>query len=125
MLGMLHKTNTITGASHLGAKPFIKLIRFRLTMMIILMSLAWCMMPMEPSLAPLRAPPLWGHFVICNQNQPKKFSTVTAQPASPQARLDMPEYRSTTTTPPCSQRAADHTRTAVDNQMLTSGHHNG
>ena len=23
MLGMLHKTNTITGASHLGAKPFI------------------------------------------------------------------------------------------------------
>ena len=24
------------------------------------------MMPMEPSLAPLRAPPLWGHFVICN-----------------------------------------------------------
>ena len=39
---------------------------FRLTMMIILMSLAWCMMPMEPSLAPLRAPPLWGHFVICN-----------------------------------------------------------
>ena len=54
MLGMLHKTNTITGASHLGAKPFI------------LMSLAWCMMPMEPILAPLRAPPLWGHFVICN-----------------------------------------------------------
>ena len=44
----------------------IKLIRFRLTMMIILMSLAWRMMPMEPSLAPLRAPPLWGHFVICN-----------------------------------------------------------
>ena len=42
------------------------MIRFRLTMMIILMSLAWCMMPMEPSLAPLRAPPLWGHFVICN-----------------------------------------------------------
>ena len=27
---------------------------------------SWCMMPMEPSLAPLRAPPLWGHFVICN-----------------------------------------------------------
>ena len=25
MLGMLHKTNTITGASHLGAKPFISL----------------------------------------------------------------------------------------------------
>ena len=25
MLGMLHKTNTITGASHLGAKPFIHL----------------------------------------------------------------------------------------------------
>ena len=23
MLGMLHKTNTITGASHLGAKPFM------------------------------------------------------------------------------------------------------
>ena len=22
------------------------------------------MLPMEPSLAPLRAPPLWGHFVI-------------------------------------------------------------
>ena len=35
--------------------------------LIILMSLAWCMMPMEPSLAPSRAPPLpWGHFVICN-----------------------------------------------------------
>ena len=27
MLGMLHKTNTITGASHLGAKPFIYFIR--------------------------------------------------------------------------------------------------
>ena len=26
MLGMLHKTNTITGASHLGAKPFMPIL---------------------------------------------------------------------------------------------------
>ena len=25
-----------------------------------------CLFVMEPSLAPFRAPPLWGHFVICN-----------------------------------------------------------
>ena len=48
-------------------------------MMIILMSLAWCMMPMEPSLAPLRAPPLWGHFVICNLMPAMAFLALTLQ----------------------------------------------
>ena len=31
MLGMLHKTNTITGASHLGAKPFIHILTSKLS----------------------------------------------------------------------------------------------
>ena len=47
--------------------PNPQLLRFRLIMMIIiLMRLAWCMRHMQPSLAPSRAPPLWGPFVICN-----------------------------------------------------------
>ena len=35
--------------------------------MTMLMSLVLSYMPMEPSLAPLRAPPVWGQLVICNQ----------------------------------------------------------
>ena len=63
------------------------------------MSLAWCMMPMEPSLAPLRAPPLWGHFVICNLNYSvfleniNQSPIVTATHARPYCQRMPEQYR--------------------------------
>jgi hypothetical protein len=52
----------------MGLDDYRVSILFRLIMMILLlMSLDMVLMPMEPRvLAPLRAPPLRGHFVICN-----------------------------------------------------------